>query len=72
MSETDQNIGKLLAYAEEQKANSVRMEKKLNEMDSRLRTVERNAARNGLVSGGLISVAISTIGYMVKSNVGSP
>ena len=39
-------------------------------LDDRLRTVERRAAINGMIAGGVITSVLAAIGYLFQSHIG--
>ena len=42
----------------------------LAKLDDRLRTVERRAAVNGMIAGGVMSMVLAGIGYLLQSRMG--
>jgi hypothetical protein len=62
MSDTlERELGAISATLISIQAEQGRQGGKLAKIDDRLRGVERNAAMNGAVSGGVIAIAISLI-----------
>lgn len=51
-------------------ANQSAQDEKLDGLDTRLRTVERKAAMNGAVSGGLVSVGVALMIESAKRKMG--
>ncbi len=42
----------------------------LAKLDERLRTVERRAAVNGMIAGGVMSMVLAALGYFVQFRMG--
>ena len=42
----------------------------LIKLDERLRTVERRAAMNGMIAGGVVTMVLSILGYIFQSQIG--
>ena len=41
----------------------------LMKLDDRLRTVERRAAINGMIAGGVVTMVLGLLGYFLQSNI---
>jgi hypothetical protein len=62
MSDTiERELGKISATLEGMQTELTRQAGSMEKIDDRLRGVERKAAMNGAVSGGIIAIAISLI-----------
>ncbi len=42
----------------------------LVKLDERLRTVERRAAMNGMIAGGVVTMVLAVLGYVFQSQIG--
>jgi len=70
LEEINRSIGNLEGKIDLMLKEQSRQNKRDETLDARLRTTEVKAARNGLVSGGLIAITISIIKESIKSATG--
>lgn len=60
------NVGKVRGILEAMERRQQEQSKWMYQMDTRLRHVERKAALNGLMAGGLVGVAVTILGYALE------
>jgi len=57
--------GTLNTFIESQRIHNEKVEAKLDSIDGRMRDVEKKAAISGMVSGGIISLAVAFTSYVI-------
>ena len=65
-----ESIGQLqgtVKAIQEQRQETLRW---LIKLDERLRTVERRAAVNGMIAGGVVTTVLAAVGYFFQSHIG--
>ncbi len=61
------SIGKMQGVLETIQLRQQEQTKWMSKLDERLRNVERKAALNGLLAGGLVGVVVGVLGPFVRS-----
>ncbi|MBF0382022.1 MAG: hypothetical protein HQL69_13445 [Magnetococcales bacterium] len=61
------SMGKLQGILEAIQRRQQEQTKWMGKLDARLRNVERKAALNGLLAGGMIGVVVGVVGHFFKS-----
>lgn len=70
MDDVSYQLGEIKGMLQGINANVSSLSDKVDGMDDRLRNVEKKAAINGAVSGGIISATVAGVIAVVKANIG--
>lgn len=70
--EVNRSLGRIEGKLESIQTQNISMQEKLDALNQRLTNHEITAARNGTISGGIVSVLVTLISHLVFPGGGSP
>jgi hypothetical protein len=71
-SEVNRALGRIEGKLESIETQNISVQEKLDALSQRLTNHEITAARNGSVSGGIVSILVTLISHLVFPGGGSP